>query len=437
MIGARRAPRRATVGAAVALLAVALVVGPPAGAVDTTSPGSPQGNVTPTLQPTTGVAVVAQSAPVDGKIALVLHNGTTKPVRVDLVTAVATRTDGGLAVRARTAKAYPQVLAPDQLALASVTYRKKSLVAGRHDHGQGAQHARCRRRARSACVSVGDLVLSAPMTGAVAQTMGATVTNATTNWTARLPEVAVVCFGEASTPTTFASARASTRRIAPGKSRVGDGAAHVALPHVPGRRPSVLTFRPWRSSSGSWWWAVVIAIAAFFVTREATRIAKQPPPALYHLDDALAWVVDHLPDDVAATLTVDDVRRILEFQVEFFKRKGVSANGSDRLPGGTGRDRRVGDRRLRARALRGHRRELPPRAGVRRDRHAIELLARHRCRRVLRPSPARARVLTEISPAPTAFRGTSFRTRERRWSNTCMINMGPWRCAAAEAAVIL
>ena len=60
----------------------------------------------------------------------------------------------------------------------------------------------------------------------------------------------------------------------------------------------------------------------------------QPPPALYHLDDALAWVVDHLPDDVAATLTPDDVRRILEFQVEFFKRKGVSANGSTAYPPG-------------------------------------------------------------------------------------------------------
>ena len=79
---------------------------------------------------------------------------------------------------------------------------------------------------------------------------------------------------------------------------------------------------------------IVIAIAAFFVTREATRIANEPPPALYHLDDALAWVVDHLPDDVAATLTVDDVRRILEAQVDFFKRKGVSSNGSTAYPAG-------------------------------------------------------------------------------------------------------
>jgi hypothetical protein len=80
---------------------------------------------------------------------------------------------------------------------------------------------------------------------------------------------------------------------------------------------------------------MVIGIAAFFVTREATRIARRPPPALYHLDDALDWVVDHVPDDIAATLTPDDVRRILEFQVEFFKRKGVSSNGSTAYPPGT------------------------------------------------------------------------------------------------------
>ena len=35
------------------------------------------------------------------------------------------------------------------------------------------------------------------------------------------------------------------------------------------------------------------------------------------------------------TLTPDDVRRILGFQVEIFKRKGVSANGSTEYPPGT------------------------------------------------------------------------------------------------------
>jgi hypothetical protein len=77
---------------------------------------------------------------------------------------------------------------------------------------------------------------------------------------------------------------------------------------------------------------IVVAIAAVFVVREASRIANDPPPALFDFDDAYAWVVEHLPDDVAATLTPDDVRRILDFQVEFFKRKGVSSNGSTAYP---------------------------------------------------------------------------------------------------------
>jgi hypothetical protein len=80
---------------------------------------------------------------------------------------------------------------------------------------------------------------------------------------------------------------------------------------------------------------LVVAIAAFIVTREAGRIARNPPPALFDFDDAYDWVLAHLPEDVAATLTPDDVRRILDFQVEFFKRKGVSANGSTEYPPGT------------------------------------------------------------------------------------------------------
>ena len=79
---------------------------------------------------------------------------------------------------------------------------------------------------------------------------------------------------------------------------------------------------------------IVVAIAAVLVVREAGRMAKDPPPTLFDLDDAYEWVVDNVPDDVAATLTPDDVRRILGFQVEYFKRKGVSTNGSAPRVGG-------------------------------------------------------------------------------------------------------
>jgi hypothetical protein len=79
---------------------------------------------------------------------------------------------------------------------------------------------------------------------------------------------------------------------------------------------------------------IVVAIAAVFVIREAGRIAADPPAAIVDADDAYEWVVEHLPDDVAATLTADDVRRILDFQFEFFRRKGVSVNGSRTGPRG-------------------------------------------------------------------------------------------------------
>jgi hypothetical protein len=74
---------------------------------------------------------------------------------------------------------------------------------------------------------------------------------------------------------------------------------------------------------------LVVAIAAAIVIREAGRIAREPPPALFDIEEAHEWVVAHVPDDLAATLTSDDVRRILEFQLEYFERKGVAGNGAE------------------------------------------------------------------------------------------------------------
>jgi len=70
------------------------------------------------------------------------------------------------------------------------------------------------------------------------------------------------------------------------------------------------------------------AIGWWFVAREAGRLAAEPPPPVFDLDEAYDWVVEHLPDIVAATLTPADVRRILGFQLEFFQRSGVTGNGS-------------------------------------------------------------------------------------------------------------
>ena len=123
---------------------------------------------------------------------------------------------------------------------------------------------------------------------------------------------------------------------------------------------------------------IVVGIAAAFVVREARRIANDPPPAMFDFEEAYEWVVEHVPDDVAATLTPDDVRRILGFQVEFFQRKGVSSNGHTAYPagmvvvGGSETVEYILER------CAGDRRGLPPRAGLLGDRDPAQLPAGNR-----------------------------------------------------------
>jgi hypothetical protein len=73
---------------------------------------------------------------------------------------------------------------------------------------------------------------------------------------------------------------------------------------------------------------IVLAIAAALVFREAARLSDEPPDAVFDPDDALGWVVEHLDDLVAATLTERDVERIIGFQMEYFRQRGVSHNGT-------------------------------------------------------------------------------------------------------------
>ena len=97
---------------------------------------------------------------------------------------------------------------------------------------------------------------------------------------------------------------------------------------------------------------IVIAIAAFFVAREAGRIAKDPPPALFDFDDAYAWVVDHLPDDIAdappMTCAGSSSSRSSSSSARVSRR-----TAPPRIPRERG-DRWQRDRRVHPRAVRGH-----------------------------------------------------------------------------------
>lgn len=79
---------------------------------------------------------------------------------------------------------------------------------------------------------------------------------------------------------------------------------------------------------------LILLIAAVAILRESHRLALLPPRPTFDPDAALEWVVQHIADDAAATLTVDDVRVILDLQLQYFKAKGVSQNGSTAHPVG-------------------------------------------------------------------------------------------------------
>ena len=45
------------------------------------------------------------------------------------------------------------------------------------------------------------------------------------------------------------------------------------------------------------------------------------------MDEAVAWVAQHLPFEVSAVLSYDEVRKILDWHLEYLRIRGVSSNG--------------------------------------------------------------------------------------------------------------
>jgi hypothetical protein len=74
--------------------------------------------------------------------------------------------------------------------------------------------------------------------------------------------------------------------------------------------------------------ALTFAIAAAVVGREARRLDAEPPRPVFDPDEAVEWVANHLPFEIGAELSHDDVRRIVAWNLEFFRSKGLSGNGS-------------------------------------------------------------------------------------------------------------
>ena len=72
---------------------------------------------------------------------------------------------------------------------------------------------------------------------------------------------------------------------------------------------------------------IVFVIAAVVIGREARRLGNVPPRPVFDFEEAVEWVCRHVSDEVAAELSPEDVRQIINWHLEYFRLKGVSSNG--------------------------------------------------------------------------------------------------------------
>lgn len=70
--------------------------------------------------------------------------------------------------------------------------------------------------------------------------------------------------------------------------------------------------------------ALVMAVAAGAIGREARRLDALPPRAVFDLEEAVLWVAEHLPDDVTARLSYDEVRRLLDLSLDHLRGLGLA-----------------------------------------------------------------------------------------------------------------
>ena len=70
--------------------------------------------------------------------------------------------------------------------------------------------------------------------------------------------------------------------------------------------------------------ALVMAVAAGAIGREARRLDALPPRAVFDVEEAVLWVADHLPPDITAQLSYDEVRQILDLSLDHLRSLGLA-----------------------------------------------------------------------------------------------------------------
>ena len=80
--------------------------------------------------------------------------------------------------------------------------------------------------------------------------------------------------------------------------------------------------------------AAVFVIAAVVIGREAQRLGREAPQAVFDLDEAVEFVARHVPFEVSAHLSYDDVRHLIRWHLNYLRTLAVPGNGDGGQPEG-------------------------------------------------------------------------------------------------------
>jgi len=73
---------------------------------------------------------------------------------------------------------------------------------------------------------------------------------------------------------------------------------------------------------------VIFVVAAVTIGAVVGRLSVAPPTSVYDEDEAVEWIADRLPFEVAAQITHDDVRQLISWHLDYLEAEGIATEAA-------------------------------------------------------------------------------------------------------------
>ncbi len=73
---------------------------------------------------------------------------------------------------------------------------------------------------------------------------------------------------------------------------------------------------------------VIFVVAAVTIGAVVGRLAVAPPTSVFDEDEAVEWIADRLPVEVASQITHDDVRQLIIWHLDYLVEEGIATEAA-------------------------------------------------------------------------------------------------------------